>query len=1255
MSLNTMKQTLSNAVGGFYAAVLGALLLTGAGGAQAQVAQTPLSVGGDVPGNLLLVPSVEFPTVDSVANLGAYSTATTYVGYFDSGKCYRYSYDAAVEANRYFYPTGWAAANHACSNGQEWSGNFLNWAATQTIDPFRKALTGGYRVLDTPTRTLLEKARSDSQSSNQYYPNRNITTGISNATPTTWTGNFYTRISRLGNKMHFARTNNVGAPDAAIATAVQYTGGSLTSGTDTNVYEVSIRVAVCYSATLLEPNCVQYGSNYKPEGLIQQYSRRIRFSAFGFLNDHAITRDGGVLRAKQKFVGPEALDPVSHVWVTNANREWDPTTGVLVRNPDSADAAATAAIVGTTTGTSSYSTGTDAAPLGTTVLQSKTITDSGVINYINRFGQMTTKTHKNYDPVSELYYTAIRYLKRQPNIAAYANNLGASANERYELADGFPVIANWDGAANDPFQYRCQKTAILGIGDVNTHRDKNLPGNRAHGGSTANEPATEPADTTVDVYTATQKVAQIEGITIGVNQFTGRENSAYLVGLAYDSHTRDIRPDLEGTQTVSTHWVDVRENQTLAGRASNQYWLAAKYGGFTVPETTPPFNPYAATVTIPLSDWHTNGDILESGDRRPDNFYVASDADKMISSLTTAFQKIVQEQTGSSASLAANSTRLDTETRTFQAQFRSGTWRGELNSYVVSPTTGALITPPAWSASSVSTLAPANWASRNIRIHNAATGMQVPFVWANLSPAQQTALGSANVVNYLRGDGSREQEEPGGVYRNRTTILGDIVNSTPVFVGRPNANLYSGASFTGAGSYGSFVTTVSGRTGVVYVGANDGMLHAFDADDGRELYAFIPNTAVIKGLRDVSDPDYAHRYFVDGDMAIADVYDTAAARWKTILVGTMGRGGPGVFALDVTDPNNILFLWERNGSDIPALGKNIGKPVIAQVANGVWKVLIGNGPESTSNTANLISINVITGASSVISTNATTGNALSAVLARDTDGDGFADTAYAGDTFGNLWKISGINTGGTASVLFVATDSANNRQPITAAPLVGRDPATGRLWVFFGTGSYLSDADFVSTQQQTWYGIQDDGTAVARAELVQRQILTTIPYNVGNVNDPTDDVFGQRSVSEGTAEELVDMKGWYMNLPASRERMVVPNRFQGSALIGTTRIPDPTDACDPSGGGYVMAINPFTGSRLDRTFFDLNGDGLFNNDDLMNGDTIISGIGFHSSPNNPIFVEDVMQVGLDDGSTKTIRTQGSSVEAQRMNWREVTN
>ena len=1204
-------------------------LLMGTASAQT-VSQTPLQVAGNVPGNLLLVPSVEWPTLDSLANLGAYSTTRSYVGYFDPDKCYKYSY-SATETDRHFYPVRASNAAHECndSNG-EWSGNYLSWAATQTIDPFRKALTGGYRVRDTNTETWVEKARYDGNGANSIYPDRRLPAGtasdqtlVRHSTPINNWSQVTTRIWLLGNRMRFQRSG-----DFSSTTVVPYDPSVHTSfaATDNTLYEVSVRVKVCDNTAGVggvEDNCKQYSNGWKPEGLIQQYSERLRYSVFGYLNDGNVLRDGGVLRAKQKFVGENKLDPTSG-WIANASREWDPTTGVLVRNPDSADATATASVVGTGT-------------------NGRAIADSGVINYINKFGQMTTANHKSYDPVSELFYTAIRYLKRQGNVPEYTS-LSGTADQKYTLADGFPVITDWD----DPMQYRCQSNALLGIGDANTHRDKDLPGN----GVTTDEPtmpSTVSSDTTVNVVTATQRVAALESITINT-PFTGRENSAYIAGLAYDAHVRDLRSDLNEKQTASTYWVDVRENQVLEGRARNQYWLATKYGGFTVPDG---YDPATRTTALENALWASN-ETLSTGDVRPTNFYVASEADRMVESLSRAFANIASNAVGSGTSLASNSTRLESSTETFQAQFKAGTWSGELQAFSVSTSTGALSTSPLWRASAQ--LSAAAWASRPIYVHNPLGGSAAArfalFTWGALNTTQQTALGSQQVVDYLRGDRSREEAGGNGMLRTRTAVLGDIVNSTPVFVGKPNARLYAAATFNGASGYASFASAQNNRTPVVYVGSNDGMLHGFNSTTGAETFAFVPNTVIVNNLKAYSEPAYEHRYFVDGELTVADVYN--GSNWKSILVGTLGRGGPGVFALDVTNPTSVQFLWEKSGVDITALGKNIGRPVIAQVANGDWRVLLGNGTNSTGGLAQLVNINVFTGAVSVTSTGVSGTNGLTAVLARDSDSNGFSDVAYAGDLRGNLWKFSGLSGTATASRMFEARDPSNGLQPITAAPLAGKDPSTGTVWVFFGTGRYLGGNDPLDRQVQTWYGLKDSGSGTAtRSDLVQRRILA----------ESTIGTTGVRAVDTATAAQLDGRRGWYMDLispvrGAEGERMVVPNRFQGSALIGTTRIPDASDACKPAGRGYVMAINPFTGGRLDATFFDVTGDGEFTNADMMmvNGQlTVVSGVAFESGPSNPIFIENVMQVGLDDGTTKTIETQGSAAEAGRMSWRELVN
>lgn len=1202
-----------------------------------EIAQSPLYVGSDVPGNLVLVPSVEYPTIHSQANIGAYNTARRYSGYFDPVKCYAYRYNA-TEQDRHFYPVR-AATGFNCPTVGEWSGNYMNWAATQTIDPFRSALTGGYRVRDTATETWLEKARH--APGYTLYPNRTVTGTalIQNLTASSF-GNFVTRIQGLGNKMWFASELVDGTSARGIVIQpTAYSGQTLNavsygnqacnageancvprclgatrprlldrdnqlrcypSGNESswenptyrivsNIYEVSVRVKVCDASVGVEANCKQYSQGWKPEGLIQEYSERIRYSIFGFMNESGNQRNGGVMRARQKFVGPNTHYPEEGT-LANANREWNSLTGVLVENPDPADATATGA----------------------------GIQNSGVINYLNRFGQMTTANPKSNDPVSELYYAALRYFRGQGNLADYTSNV------TYSRADGFPVITNWD----DPIRYSCQVNAALGIGDVNTHEDHDIP--------------SSPTDDLALARQYTQKIFDLEGINKRAQDvFTGRGNSAYIAGLAYYANTNDLRPDNEaqvnsrGNQRLSTYWVDVREDQTLLAKASNQYWLAAKYGGFRVPEG---FNPLT-TTGLSASSWHTSGEYLISGNGgdvtttvntypRPDNFYVASEADKMVASLRKAFENILSEMQGSASSFASNTTRLEVGARTYQAQFATGQnaeWSGQLNAYNVNTATGALTL--AWSATDQFPV----WGPMN-----STTGArQIYYNNGGSFAAFQGAVGgmSSSVVNYLRGDRSGEQNN-GGSFRNRRGILGDIVNSQPTYVGAPNSRLYAGQSFAGASAYPAFASAQSSRTPVLFVGANDGMMHAFNANTGREMFAFVPTEGMSKlhGAGNYSDPNYEHKYTVDGSLTAADWYNGSS--WKTVVVGTMGRGGKSVFAFDVTNPASPTLMWEINNA---AFGNNIGQPIVAQVADGDWRVLLGNGPNSTAGIAQLVMIRLSNGTVSTVSTGVGADNGLSGVNAWSSHGDGIVDTVYAGDLKGNLWRFNPV--AGSVSLMY----AAGATKPITATPLVARNPRTLQIWVFVGTGRYLNSADVASKSVQTWYGLIDRGS--------------TITNGLNSVSILAEGQVGGRDVRVLDRLTTTGTNGWYMNLlPPSGtpqgERMVVPNFFQGLTLIGTTRIPESDDVCSPSGKGFTMAIDPFTGGRLSGGFFDVNGDGNVDAGDSLNG-APVSGIGFNSSPNNPIFLGDVMYTSLDDGTSAVTRTNASGSNLRRVSWREL--
>ena len=229
--------------------------------------------------------------------------------------------------------------------------------------------------------------------------------------------------------------------------------------------------------------------------------------------------------------------------------------------------------------------------------------------------------------------------------------------------------------------------------------------------------------------------------------------------------------------------------------------------------------------------------------------------------------------------------------------------------------------------------------------------------------------------------------------------------------------------------------------------------------------------------------------------------------------------------------------------------------------------------------------------------------------------------------------------------MFQATDGTT-AQPITAAPTVSRNPSNNDTWVYFGTGKYVSEADLSDTQVQSWYGLIDRGVAIAGRNALQRVAIT-----------------GEQTLANGLGARVIDavttpsVNGWYIDLVsplngAEGERMVVPNIFQGLALIGTTRIPDNTSVCDPSGRGWIMAINPFTGGRLNSTFFDLNNDGNFNNSDMSNG-SVVSGLGLPSGPNNPIFVGNMMLTNMDNAESNVIKTNSSVLAPARVSWREV--
>lgn len=652
---------------------------------------------------------------------------------------------------------------------------------------------------------------------------------------------------------------------------------------------------------------------------------------------------------------------------------------------------------------------------------------------------------------------------------------------------------------------------------------------------------------------------------------------------------------------------------------------------------------------IPTENDTRIDDLLHAAVNSRGTFVAANDPDEFTRGLRDALATIV-DRTGSASSVATNSTSFDAGSRIFQATYIGGQWAGDVVSYAVSAS-GVAATPE-WRASA---LIPAA-GSRRIFTRVGTSGAE--FLWDNLSTAQRTALGSQAVLNYLRGDRSNERQN-GGTLRDRNTVLGDIVHSSPIY---------------------------SRDTQTLFVGANDGKLHAFNALTGQERFAYVPSNTNWNDLATLSSPTYTHRYFVDGELALSGrVRFSGDTSDKIMLVGALGRGGRGLYALDVTTPSSFEAThvrWERRPTDtgFGNLGNVLGKPLITKVRTGsntvVDAVIVGNGYNSTNHASSLLVINLQTGAVirefAVGTGTAASPNGMSTPRGWDVDGDGIVDYIYAGDLQGNLWKFQlfGSNANATpsdwtSSLLFTAVDSGGNRQPITSSPSVAMDPVTYNRWVFFGTGRYISEADPNSKAVQSWYGIISEyitpssavlpNTNIPRANLLKRNIITQTTAGGRLV----------RAFEQGTSADLDGKRGWYVDLvpPApgtpEGERIVTDNAVIGRILLASSIIPS-SDPCDVGGQGFINAIDAFTGAALSNPFFDLNGDGSFDA-----GDTISDGQGDGSNrvsvgsinlgvrmPSQPALIQNLLVVGGSSGGTGSVGINDPA-ERGRISWREI--
>jgi type IV pilus assembly protein PilY1 len=608
--------------------------------------------------------------------------------------------------------------------------------------------------------------------------------------------------------------------------------------------------------------------------------------------------------------------------------------------------------------------------------------------------------------------------------------------------------------------------------------------------------------------------------------------------------------------------------------------------------------------------------------------FTPEDMQKAMETLSEAFSDMAR---GSTAQVAVNGDKISAGSLVFQAShaYEKGEWKGDLDAYSLDPATGRLAAR-AWSAAAA--LETQHWDSgRVIATYDPERKSGVPFRLEELSDTQKGLLGNkpGSLVEYLRG------REVDGM-RPRTQKLGDIVNSSPVFLATDSPH------------------------GVVFVGANDGMLHAFNSQNGQELFAYVPNLVFHK-LKELASPTYTHKFYVDLSPVVKKGVEISPGNRIDLLVGGLRRGGKGYFALNVTQPMEITseaalkarVMWEAPSATDPDMGYSFCRPIVVRSNSTAhpWVVIFANGYNSLSEKAVLYILDPKDGAAiRKIEADAGTDNGLSTPLVVDANYDDKVDFLYAGDLKGNLWKFDlrdadpakwgvAFKKGSDPAPLFQAKDAAGKAQPITTKPDVMYHPEKPGFLVCFGTGKYFYDDDFKDNSVQSIYGIWDYGDAVydlrgkiwspdddgehlgafdrgaasrlsnqpAKVDLLE-QTATDIERTIGGEKyrlrlltdhkpawkTEADPASGQ---NPDPAASEPNHAGYFIDLPAG-ERVINDVIIRGGLLLALGFKPT-VDVCGSGGNSMFMEINAFTGGSPIRAMFDINGDHQVDAGDLV--------------------------------------------------------
>ena len=835
------------------------------------------------------------------------------------------------------------------------------------------------------------------------------------------------------------------------------------------------------------------------------------------------------------------------------------------------------------------------------------------------------------------------------------------------------------GNYTSPIQYRCQKNFNIVITDGVSTKDNEIPGLPA-----------KPTGVDYTTYTS-QGVAQTKTFKACVNK---------------DTVSSVTCPEkLEGS-TVNNAFVGTSDDGSSYGRSIRDVAMFAYDKDMRVGGTDgdgksfddPKFqkqNVATYTVGFAIDDPVLNATAIVGKGK----YYTAGNEETLFDALTNAVNSIVAS-ISNAGGVAAQSETTTVGNKVFQPVFNPNGWYGELRCYDLDSNgnliTGGCTNPkaviPAVASRKIfsSKVLPAQ-ATPTVAFdfNNAAAPANADATLAAMTTQQQSLLGAnaseqKNTIRFLRG------EEGISGFRTRPNgLLGDIIDGQPAVVSAP-------AGITTDSAYASFVAANSSR-GIVLIGANDGMLHAFRISDMGELMGYIPSS-VYPHLKALTASDYGqstgtpHTFHVNGTLRQQDV--KFGSNWKTIVASGLGQGGQGFLAVDATDESALTSLstvkWEWNDQNDSEMGYSFAAPLIYNVRTSastvVPAVILANGynnsyndtgvggQKTTADSSALYILNAETGAliqkiKVTDSSGANLGAGLSSPAGVDFGQDGILDYVYAGDMNGKMWRFD-LTDSNPANFKVHPTPifDAGPTHPIVMRPAikpVSKSDGTslGNL-VLFGTGKLLTDADRTDATTQSFYAVLDDmssaqGTVVL-ADLQQRTIdsETTVSSSDSTVRSGT-----YRKISTSPSLDLTSTapgtkKGWYLDFPATTERLVTsPMLFDDKLLFGTG-ITQSTEKCLPGGKGWVMGLDPMTGSVTkssrgkEFSFIDVKLDGKSTDADKVGfstGSAFVSGFSKDGIPTELTYVASSSKIVTTTSSGATLGDVGQVIALKEAN------